>query len=213
MRFTAAMLVLAAALHAAVVIDRVAVVVNKQAIKLSDIRHELRLTEFLNQQPLNLGSSSEKSAADHLIDQAVIRDEIALEGYGRATDADAQALLNEIRQKRFGGSTARLQQALERYGLTERELLDHLRWQMTVLDFIDERFRPAVLITDQQVQAYYESHLPELQKRHPRDYSFKTLEPAIRKQLEEEQINKQFDTWLQETRKAAQIRFLDGAFK
>ena len=143
----------------------------------------------------------------------MIRDEIALEGYGRASDAHAQALLNEIRQKRFGGSNARLQQALARYGLNEQELLEHLRWQMTVLDFIDERFRPAVLIPDQQVQAYYESHLQELRNRHPRDYSFKTLEPAIRERLQEEEINKLFDTWLQDTRKTAQIRYIDGALE
>ena len=204
---------LAVALPGAVVLDRVAVVVNKHAIKLSDIQHELRLTEFINSQPLDLGTAARKQAADHLIDQAVIRDEIALEGYGRATDTQATSMLNQFRKNRFAGSDARLRASLERYGLTENELHDHLLWQMTVLDFIDQRFRPGVMVNDNDVRRYYDSHLDQLKKQHPRDFSFEKLAPEIRTLLEGEQVNKQFDAWLDESRKNARIQYLNGAFQ
>ncbi len=200
-------------LPGAVVLDRIAVIVGKHAIKLSDIEHELRVTEFLNNQPLDLGAAARKQAADHLIDQAVIRDEIALEGYGRATDTQAAAMLDQIRKNRFGGSDARLRASLERYGLTENELHDHLLWQMTVLDFIDQRFRPGVMVSDSDVQKYYDTHLAELKKQHPRDSSFETLAPQIRTLLEGQQVNQQFDAWLDESRKNARIQYLNGAFK
>lgn len=203
----------AVALPGAVVLDRIAVIVGKHAIKLSDIEHELRLTEFLNNQPLDLGAAARKQAADHLIDQAVIRDEIALEGYGRATDSQATSMLDQIRKNRYAGSDARLRASLERYGLTENELHDHLLWQMTVLDFIDQRFRPGVIVNDDDVRKYYESHLAELKKQHPRDSSFETLAPEIRTLLEGEQVNQQFDAWLDETRKNTRIQYLNGAFQ
>jgi len=204
---------IAVALSGAVVLDRIAVVVNKHAIKLSDIQHELRLTEFINSQPLDLGAAARKQAADHLIDQAVICDEIALEGYGRATDAQATSLLNQLRKNRFTGSDTRLRASLERYGLTENELHDHLLWQMTVLNFIDQRFRPGVLVNDDDVRKYYDSHLDQLKKQHPRDFSFEKLAPEIRTLLEGEQVNKQFDAWLDESRKNARIQYLNGAFQ
>jgi parvulin-like peptidyl-prolyl isomerase len=203
----------AAALPGAVVLDRIAVIIGKHAIKLSDIEHELRLTEFLNNQPLDLGAAARKRTADHLIDQAVIRDEIALEGYGRATDSQAASMLDQVRKNRFAGSDARLRASLERYGLTENELRDHLLWQMTVLNFIDQRFRPGVMVNDDDVRKYYDSHLAELKKQHPRDFSFETLAPQIRILLEGEQVNQQFDAWLDEARKNARIQYLNGAFQ
>lgn len=205
--------VVTAAFGAPAVIDRIVVIVGKHAIKLSDIDSDLRLTEFINNQPLNLSTADGKKAADHLIDQAVIRDEIALEGYGRATDAQANELLEQILRNRFGGSQTRLRAALERYGLTEARLRDYLRWEMTVLDFIDQRFRAGVLVTDDEVKSYYDSHLAELERRHPKDHTYKTLAPQIRNVLEEQQVNQQFDAWLEETRKSDRIQYVDEAYK
>ena len=207
------LILFAASLPGAVVLDRISVIVGKHAIKLSDIEHELRLIQFLNNQPLDLGAAARKQAADHLIDQAVIRDEIALQGYGRASDAQASAMLDQIRKNRFAGSNARLRASLERYGLTETQLHDHLLWQMTVLDFIDQRFRPGVLISDADIQKYYDAHLSELKKQHPRDFSLQTLAPQIRSQLEGEQINQQFDSWLDDARKNTRIQYVNGALQ
>lgn len=200
-------------LSAAVVIDRIAVIAGRHAIKLSDIERELRITQFLDNRPLDLSAAARKEAADHLIDQDVIRDEIALQGYNRATDEEANKLLDQIRRNRFAGSDLRLRQALTRYGLTGDELHAHLRWQMTVLDFIDQRFRPGVLITDEEVRKYYDSHLDELKKQYPRDFSFRTLAPRIRANLEGEQVNQQFESWLDEARKQERIQYVNGAFQ
>lgn len=195
------------AVRGATVIDRIAVIVGKHAVKLSDIDRELRVTGFLNRQPLVENPEARRKAADRLVDQQIIRNELATGGYTRATDAEADAMLREIRQNRFGGSEVRLKQALGQYGLTEDELRQHLLWQLTVLRFIDERFRPGVLVTDDQVRAYYDQH-PQLKK-----VTFQAAAGEIRKTLEGEQVNAQFDAWLDETRKGEQVRFIEGAFQ
>ncbi|HEY5163139.1 MAG TPA: hypothetical protein VII81_09020, partial [Terriglobales bacterium] len=60
---------------AAGVIDRVAVVVGTQVITESEVLLEVRLTEFFNGQPLDLGVDQRKAAAERLVDQQLIRNE------------------------------------------------------------------------------------------------------------------------------------------
>ena len=172
MRRLILLLTFCGALNAAgVVIDRIAAIVGNHAIKLSDISRDLRITAFLNRTSTTETADAKRKSADRLVDQELIRQEIATGGYGRATDADAAALLRQITQSRYGGSDARLRQALVQYGLTEDELCAQLLWQLTVLRFIDERFRPGVLVTEDQVRSYYDEH-PALQKA-----SFETAAP------------------------------------
>jgi peptidyl-prolyl cis-trans isomerase SurA len=199
-------------IQAAVVIDRIAVVVGRQAIKLSDIDRDLRLTEFLNNMPLDLSGAAKKKSAERLIDQAVIRDAIATGGYNRATDADAENMLAQIRKDRFAGSDARLKQGLMHYGLSEDDLRAQLLWQMTVLHFIDERFRPGVVVSDQQARAYYDQHLAQLRRENPANNSFPAVEQKIRDILAGEEVNKQFEAWLDMVRKEQRVEYKQEAF-
>src|SRR5215470_13243834 len=83
-------------LGTSVVVDRIAVIVGKHAIKASDISRDLRLTEFLNREPLDLSAAARRKSAERLIDQQLIRTEIASGHYTRATDAEADALWKQI---------------------------------------------------------------------------------------------------------------------
>lgn len=207
------LLVLASVTLNAVVIDRMAVIVGKHVIKLSDINRDLRATEFLNRQPPDFGTDARRKAADRLIEQTIIRDEIANGGYKWASEADADAMLNKIREDRFGGSDARLRAALSGYSLAEEDLRAQLLWQLTVLRFIDQRFRNGVLISDEDVRAYYDQHLADLKREYPQDSSFKTLEPKIRASLEGERINQNFVESMDQARKRVRVQYLQGAFE
>jgi peptidyl-prolyl cis-trans isomerase SurA len=189
------------------VIDRIAIVVGKRAIKASDIDRDIRLTAFLNREPLAFDANTRKQASDRLIDQQIIRKEVATGEYPRASDADAAAMLNQIRASRFGGSEARLSAELNRYGISPSELQEHLLWQLTVLRFIDERFRPGVQVTDEEIRKYYDDHLAALRRQYPKDSSFESLEPKIRDLLEGQEINKQFGAWLDDARGRTFIEF------
>ncbi len=84
MRSLALIFGLACVLRGGIVIDRIAAVVGKHVIKASDIDRDLRVTDFLNRQPLTINADAKRKAVDRLIDQAVIRDEISMGGYNRA---------------------------------------------------------------------------------------------------------------------------------
>jgi hypothetical protein len=196
----------------AAVIDRVAVIVENHVITLSDVDRDLRLTEFLNREQRDSSSDYRRKAAERLIDQTIIRDEIAKGGYRRATDSDADGLLKQLRRDRFEDSDSRLREALGRYGLTEDQLRAQLLWQLTVIRFIEQRFRPGVLVADEEVHAYYDQHRAELQREYPKDSSFDALESKIRSLLEGGRINKNFMDWLDQSRKRNRIEYREGAF-
>jgi len=207
------LLVAAAALASAVVVDRMAVIVGKHVVKLSDIDRDLRLTEFLNGEPLNLSAEQRRKAAERLIDQQIIRTEIATGGYTRATDAEAEALLRQIQHDRFAGIDAKMRAQLARYGLTEDDLRAQVLWQLTVLKVIQQRFQPEVTVSDQDMRAYYDQHLADLQRRNPKNSTFEALEPQIRSTLEGESVNKDFEDWLARARERTRIEYRQETFQ
>lgn len=213
MRRIALLLFVAGCLGSAVVVDRIAVIVNKKAIKLSDIERDLRVTQFLNAEPPKAGPETRRRAAERLIDQSILREDIANANFKWASKAEADALFAKMRQDLFGGSPARLRTALSQYSLNEEELRAHLLWQLTVLRYIDQRFRSGVLITDEEVRAYYDQHLAELKRENPRNSSFEALAPKIRESLEGERVNQNFVESMEQSRRRNRIQYMEGAFE
>jgi hypothetical protein len=208
-----ALLIAAIVAGAPVLVDRIAVIVGKQVIKTSDVDRDVRVTCFINRQQIDLSAAARRKAAERLVDQLIIRQEVSEQGYSRASDADASELLNEITRERFQGSDALLKAALLRYGLTKEILDEQLLWQLTVLRYIDQRFRPGVMVTDEEIQAYYNAHLSEFKREYPKDFSLQTLSPKIKTSVEGERVDKEFDAWLDEARKRNRIEYKEAAFR
>lgn len=195
----------------AVIIDRIAIVVRNSIIKDSDIDRDIRVTDFLNGRPLNFSASARKEAADRLIAQALIRREIRLGDYPMATLQDADEQLDSLESERFKTQAA-LDRALERYGLTELDLRTQFQWQLTVLRFIDLRFKPAVMVTDQEADAYYREHEAELRHDHPKQ-SLDELKSDARDVIVGERVNKLFFDWLNQQRGDTKIVFHEASLK
>jgi parvulin-like peptidyl-prolyl isomerase len=193
---------------AAVIIDRIAITVGNSIVKDSDIARDLRVTDFLNNVPLDMSMASRKKAATRLIDQIFIRREIQVGDYPTATLEEADQQLDELKKQRFK-SDATLNSALRRYGLTPLDLRTQFQWQLTVLRFIDLRFKPAVLVTDQEIQRYYQEHAAALQRQHPGKASLDDMTNEIRETLTEERVNKVFFAWLDDQRKSTKIVYLE----
>jgi hypothetical protein len=122
-------------------------------------------------------------------------------------------MLGKLLQNRFGGSSLRMNEELARYGLTGEQLRMQLQWQLDVLQFIEERFRPAVLVTDDEVRAYYAQHEAALKRQFPQAKTYEALEPKIRASLEGERVNTSFENWLAQARKRCHIEYLQEAFQ
>ena len=212
MRYRALMLFcLATALASATIIDRIAIVVNNGIIKDSDIDRDIRVTGFLNSGKMDLSLASRKEAANHLIEQIFIRREISLGGYGAATPEEASQQLQQLESQRYRSQVA-FNQALQRYDINELEMREHFQWQLTVLRFIDLRFKPAVLVTDEQIQTYHREHAADLRKQFP-GKTLDELRPQIEDNLRGEQVNQLFFAWLDQQRKDSKIKYLEESLR
>lgn len=197
----------------ATIIDRIAIVVNNQVIKDSDIRRDLRVVDFLNQEKLVVDPATRRTAANRLIDQVVIRREIQVGEYQTPSQSEADKLFAQIDKDRFANQAALLK-ALGQYGLTEDQLKQYLLWQLTVLRFIDQRFRPAVLVTDQEVEQYYNEHQSQFhQAGSAQPKSLDEARVEIQQSIAGERMNKLFYAWLEARRKSANIQYMEADLK
>jgi parvulin-like peptidyl-prolyl isomerase len=190
----------------AVIVDRIAVIVDRAVIKNSDIDRALRITSFLNHEQPDFSPASRKATASRLVDQELIREQIRTGDYPVASEQEEASLLAKTKAERFAND-AQYKGALARYGITEEELKDALLWQLTVLRFIDERFRPAAVVTDEQVETYYNAHRAALEAANPKAHSVDDLRMKIEDELAGEQVNQLFEEWLSEIRKDARIEY------
>ena len=195
-----------------VIIDRIAIIVENSIIKDSDISRDLRVTSFLNSVPLDLGEQARKTAASRLIDQIFIRKEIQIGDYPVAAPQQANQELDQLVNGRFK-SEAALQQTLKRYGITAPDLRSHFLWQLTVLRFIDARFKPAVLVTDDEIEKYYTEHEAAFRREHPGKSSLDDVRGEIEDTLTGQRVNKLFFAWLDERRKNASIKYLERSLQ
>ena len=169
----------------AAVVDRVAVVVGKTVITETEVLQEARLAAFLNQAPLDLGPAARRAAAERLVDQQLIRNEMQIGGYPQPSGAEIDDMLRNLKRERFPAD-AGYRDALERYGIAEEDLRRHLGWQLSAIRFTDLRFSPAV--TDDAQSA-------------------NRAKPATNG------VDQQLDAWLKETRAATKVQFKPGAFQ
>ncbi len=182
----------------AVIIDRIAVIVNTHAIKDTDIQRDIRLTDFLNGDPFSPSEPERKKAAQRLIDQQIIHREVELGNYSQATPTELNNFLSSIQKQRFGGAVA-YGEALSTYKLTDEEVRTQLNWQITVLHFIEQRFRPAVIVSDEEIAKYAKTH-PQ-----PRDQIQETLIGM--------RVNDAFESWINNARKRAQIEYREAGLQ
>jgi len=185
-----------------VVLDRIAVVAADRAIKDSDIQREIRVVSFLNKDKPDFSAAGRKDAAQRLIDQTLIRRDIELARYSVADPKEVEKLYQQVRS-RYGSPEA-FQAALRQAGITDEELQRALTWQVTVLRFIEQRFRSATSVSDKDARQYYEQHRAAFQ-----NVTFAQARPRIENVLRGNEVNQAFEAWLEQSRSNTKIRYLE----
>ncbi len=137
----AALLMLLSAEPQPVLLDRIAATVGSEVITEGQVLDEIRIVAFLNGRKPDFSPAERRRAAERLVDQALIRREMRIAQFPEPSLSDADKALDELWRKRYP-SRAAFRKALEAYGIPERELLHHLRWELAALRFTDYRFRP-----------------------------------------------------------------------
>jgi hypothetical protein len=194
------------------IIDRIAITVGNQVITESQIDEEIRITAFLNRDKIESTPDARKEAAGRLIEQALIHREMDLSHYPLPETGDAGAALEGI--KATYANPAEYSAALETYGITEADLVRRLLWQLTLLRFIDYRFRPGIQISSADVQTYYRQQVSGWEQKGVRPIpSLEDSRDQIEEILTQKRIDQALDQWLADTRKQTEIQYKDPSLQ
>ena len=94
-------------------------------------------------------------------------------------------------------------------GLTLAELRAHWKLRIEVLQFIEERFRMGIRISDQEIGDYYKKTLlPEYQKQNAQAPPEDTIKDKIQEILLQQQVDKLLEDWLATLRAQGSVRLL-----
>jgi len=208
------MLMSLSCIHAEI-IDRIGVTVGDSVITMSEIVLQLRVAALINHQQLKLDEPALKQAADRLIEQTLVRREMALGDYSAPDPQLVEPVLAELKRDRFAGSETAYQQTLRQYRVSEEDLHDQLLWQLTMLRFIDLRFRPGVQVPLEDIRSYYrETFVPQWKRDSQSDPPpIGTVRTKIEETLAQQQLDNLLDRWLNSMRTQLSIVFREAAFK
>lgn len=189
------------------IVDRIAITIDQRVITEAQLDEEIRVTAFLNQEPIRRDLDTRRNAADRLIEQELVRRDMDLSRYPMPTQSEIDTLLADTKQQ-IGAD--RFLTQLPQYGLTEGILREHLRFQLMMLRFIDFRFRPDIQISESDVKEYYAQQIEKWKASHTgTPPSLDQSRPAIQKALTDQRVEYALSAWLEETRKQVKIIYLD----
>jgi peptidyl-prolyl cis-trans isomerase SurA len=210
MRFLLVSLIIAAA--SAEIVDRVAVTAGNSVVTLSEVLIQARVAALIEGHPPKFDRATLRQSADRRVEQILLRREMILGDYAPAGTEAAQAVLASLKRDRFSGDESAYRAALAEYGVSEDDLLDQLQWQVTLLRFVEFRFRPGVQIPLEDITAYYEETFLPSWKGPGKPPALDDVSDQIELLLASEQVNNLVDRWLNSTRSQLDIVYREEAF-
>ncbi len=105
-----------------------------------------------------------------------------------------------------------LAKALAAYGLKPPDLEEELGRQSDLLTFLNLRFRPAVQVTDQDVQKYFAETVlkgPGKTLQEAQAGALNEMRAEIQQKLTNDRADKELDLWLTDQRNHTKIEYLE----
>jgi peptidyl-prolyl cis-trans isomerase SurA len=187
----------------AVTVDRIAAVIDRQVLTVSEVNQLAEVRFF----PRAAGRSDDDYRHDileALIAQALRYRDVERFGAQDIPKDSIEARLVEI-QHRFA-SPAELDAALARAELTPDELRALIKRQLQVEAYIQERFAPMVFVANEDIADYYNG--PWRQQRVARGLPVPPLNDVreeIRTLIRSRQLDQQIETWTTQLRARANV--------
>jgi SurA N-terminal domain len=209
----ALMMAIALPARAGDVLDRIVATVNNHIILQSEWQDEIRYEAFVDGRSLDqVQAGNRKSALDHLIDQELLREQMRSSGFPHASGEEVEKSIQQIRKQYAGPENeAGWLAALERYGLTEKELKKRVTLQVDLMGLVDSRLRPNVVIDSKSIESYYNQELlPQLRQSGAEQVPLAEVTPKIKELLTQEKMNQMLVAWLQDLRSESRIRTETG---
>jgi len=184
-------------------VDRVAAVVDRQVITVSEVNQMVELHFF----PRNAGESEDDyrhRILEALIAQALRFRDVERFGAEDIPKDSIEARVTEI-GKRFP-TPADLDAALKRMELTPDELRALVKRQLQVEAYVQERFAPLVFVSNDEIETYYRGTWS--QQRRQRGLAIPPLAEVreeIRALLRASRLQEEIEKWTTQLRERANV--------
>ncbi len=193
----------------AAIVDRTAVTLGNKVITESEIVRRIRLAAFQGGYLPVINDTTRREAAQRLIDLKLVEREMEVGHYEKIAPERAKALVDAFTVEHFRSSAEALGLALAGLSLTPDDLQEEFSEQADLLSFTTLRFRPAVDIGDQAIEAYYQSHYASKTPASP----LAEVRASIEEILTAERTDQDLDAWLKDQRARTRIVYLERELK
>ena len=208
-------LLLSSTFCAAETIDRLVAVVNNQIITLSDLEMEARFYQLEHPSSDSENDSSRiekvvrREAVERMIEKVLMSEQISEFPGSQVTSDEVDIQWMALRKK--WPSEEVWSQMLADLHITQDELKEHLRWQILVLKYVENRFRQFAVVEPGEIDTYYQkSLLPELERQGTRQLPQRSeVEAKIREILTEEKVNQAIEEWMASLKATASIEVFE----
>jgi len=196
-------LLLAGTLLSAAVVDRIAAVVDRQVITVSEI-NQMLLVRFFARQASTSEDDYRRDVLESLIAQALRFRDVERFGAEDVPKDSIEARVQEI-TKRFA-SPAAFDDAVRQAELSPDELRTLVKRQLQVEQYIQERFAPLIFVSNDEIETYYRG--PWSQQRRERGMAIPPLNDVreeIRALLKSSRLQQEIDKWTTQLRARANV--------
>ncbi|MBL8177122.1 MAG: hypothetical protein JNK48_20780 [Bryobacterales bacterium] len=214
MRTILVAMAITAALNAEV-IDRIAITIGTRVIPESEIIQSIRLAAFLDGREPDFGAESKRKAAETVISQVLLIQEMDDTRFTVPSMADVIAQWNELIKPRYASDEA-YQTELAKRRVTDEEVRLYLQAMIRAVEFIDLRFTRGQQVSSEEIAAYYNK---DFRARWEKMNAGKPAPPLeeVSQEIEEWILSAKTDTaseeWLQQARARARIRYREEVFQ
>jgi hypothetical protein len=156
------------------------------------------------------GSPQLREVVVRIIDQLLLEQALNHSPFVPSADEELSKRLQEI-TSRFP-DTGTYQTELARYRISDTELVNRLRREIQLMEFVEVTLRPDARVTTEQIESYYETDfLPSLQRNAegagvPANIpTLVEVQEKIQEILTQREIDRRLEDWLRQLRRSAKI--------
>lgn len=190
------------------VIDRIVAVVNDEVVTLSDLNEELAPFEAKIRQmnyPLEKELQIRFKLREDMINQLVekkLTDQLVVRKDIHIGEAEVDRAIERVKSlNQFTDESLRAQ--LKNQGMDYETYRGEIRHQLLRNRLVSYEVKSKIVITEEDIQAYYEAHKAELG-----DKPLEVLRTSIADQLYQDAVGKKFAQWLSDLKKDAHIKVI-----
>lgn len=211
--FTFVITLAATSAYSQQIVDQILTLVNDEVVTRTDLLWSLAMNPGAPSPAGPVGSDLLRQKLDVMIDERLIAQEAARIPASEITQEEVDRRRTEL-IKSFR-SEAEFRQRVGSVGLTPQKIDELIRQRILIDRFVDFRFRSFVLVTEQEIQRYYdEVFAPDMRTKGQVPLSIDqalpenkqmTVREAIRAIIKEQKINDELDRYLTSLRQRADV--------